>query len=108
MFKVSGNRMVQRFPLPERDFDLNKLQDANTSPDDGYWNANRSKREHMSVNALMGPKENPSFDKAMQYMLSKALLDPATTPLDLASPISGFGLVGEYLFISRPLIYSNF
>jgi hypothetical protein len=107
MFHISGKRMLQRSPMPIRDFDVAKLQDLKKGEDLGYWKAKRMDKEHLSVSAL-SDENNGGYDKAMQFMLSKAMVEPASDPLKLLPELKGIRLVGEYLFIARPLIYCTF
>ena len=105
MFHLSGKRMVQRSPLPVRDYDVAKLKDMEQGEDQGYWKAPRTDKEHLSVSALTDTAEG-GYDKALQFMLSKAMIDPAPDSLNLLSKLKGLRLAGEYLFMARPLIYS--
>ncbi|KAJ3319463.1 Peroxisomal membrane protein pex16, partial [Boothiomyces sp. JEL0866] len=100
LFKISGNRMIMHSVLPERDYDLAKLEPGVEA---GSWKAARTKKEHLSVDALT--KDNADFNPAMQYLLSKAMIEPSLDPLDLLPRLSGFKEITEYVYIFRPLIY---
>lgn len=93
--------MISKLPLPERDFDPTKLEP--NSGTESHWKAKRSGKEYLPIEALL--EENQGHEKAMQFMLSKAMIEPSSDPLDLLSRLDGLRLMGEYLFIARPLIY---
>lgn len=94
--------MIARSPLPERDYDPAKIEPS-FSESEGTWIAPRSKTEHISVEVLSSPEGG--YDHALQFMLSKAQVEPSSDALDLLSKLDGLRLAGEYLFIARPLIY---
>ena len=93
--------------MPSRDFDVAKLKDLDRNEDLGYWKAERTGKEHLSVAALSEDeaKAGGGYEKALQFMLSKAMIDPAPDSMHLLSKLKGVRLAGEYLFIARPLIY---
>ena len=43
----------------------------------------------------------------MQYLLSKAMDEPAANPKDLTTKLTGIRLLGEYIYIFRPLLYGT-
>jgi hypothetical protein len=74
------------------------------SPDSkNHWKAKRTGKEFLPVEALVD--KDQGHDKAIQFMLSKAMIEPSSDALDLLSKLDGLRLIGEYLFIARPLIY---
>ncbi|KAJ3373945.1 Peroxisomal membrane protein pex16 [Kappamyces sp. JEL0680] len=97
-------RMLAASEFPVRDFDVAKLEPVPESASTGYWKAPRSGQEFFTV-ATLSDSSPSSHEKAMQFMLSRALLEPAVNPLDLMSPLRGLRLVGEYVYLARPLLY---
>jgi hypothetical protein len=102
--RLSGNKMLLPSQVPERSFDLAKLQhvDVHTT---GIWTGKRTGKDVISVESLL---QDESFDKSLEFLLSKAMIEPAIDPTLLCSNLSGIRDFGEYLYIFRPLIYSTF
>ncbi|KAJ3089817.1 Peroxisomal membrane protein pex16, partial [Quaeritorhiza haematococci] len=107
LLKLSKNRMLLHSSVPERDYDM-----ANLKPTDEVqpvtWKGKRTGKEHVSL-SVFNPKRsaggNSTADQAVQYLLSKALVESIRTPLDLVSSLKDLRAVGEYLYVLRPLIY---
>lgn len=93
--------MLLKSQIPERDYDITKLQ-SNKSHHNALWDAKRTQKEHFTVESLIS---NGSFDNAQKYLESKALSEPSLTPLDLVPKLEGWRHVFEYVYILRPIMY---
>ncbi|KAI8896247.1 peroxisome membrane protein [Globomyces pollinis-pini] len=101
LLKLSKFKMILHSQLPDRDYDITKLQPQ--SEQELSWTGKRTAKEHLSVDAMY--KDNADFNPSMQYLLSKAMVEPSEDPLNLTSELTGNRLFGEYLYIFRPLAY---
>ena len=109
-FVKSTKKMILSTQLPERDYDPALLK-PHDSTEPGSWIAKRSGIEHHSVSALLKDGEATEgegaakFEKSLEYLMSKAMIEPAQKPTDLLTTLQGPTLYAEYLYILRPLIY---
>ncbi|KAI8923209.1 peroxisome membrane protein [Entophlyctis helioformis] len=101
LLNLSGRRMILHSQMPEREYDVTKLRPVDEISGTS-WQGKRTGREHHQVSAIEGSK---GFDRSMQFLLSKAMTEPAAAPIKLLSQLKGIRLLGEYAFILRPLIY---
>jgi hypothetical protein len=102
MMKSSGKKMILHAEMPERSFDLAKL--APHDPDGPQtWTGKRTGKEFLPVDALA--EADGSFEKSLEYLLSKAMMEPSANPQDLTSGLTGLREFGEYLYLFRPVVY---
>ncbi|KAJ3128002.1 Peroxisomal membrane protein pex16 [Nowakowskiella sp. JEL0407] len=126
LLKLLKNRMLLYPSVPEPMQDLSQLNSAETNTDNddsdtAKWNAPRSGKQMVRISTILDenisnePSMDPfealltgkpiSKDKSVSYLLSKALTSPLKGPLELVSSFKGLALVGEWVYILRPLIY---
>jgi hypothetical protein len=102
MVHISGKKMLLHSEVPERSFDLARLQPHD--PDSAQiWKGKRSGKEFLPVDSLL--QEEGGFEKSMEYLLSRALTEPSADPTELTSKLQGIREFGEYLYLARPLLY---
>jgi peroxin-16 len=106
LLELSGSRMLLKSPAPERDYDMAKLRPVSLN-EPCEWTAKRTKKTFPRIVDLVGTEGAPHNDKALKYLLSRALTEPANSPLELVSKLAGHRKVAEYLHILRPLIFGN-
>jgi hypothetical protein len=102
MMRTSGNKMILHSELPERTFDLAKLKPH--EPDSAQnWKGKRTDKEFFPVDCFT--QVDGGFDKSMDYLLSKAMIEPSGNATDLVHRLNGVREFGEYLYLFRPLLY---
>ncbi|KAI8592423.1 peroxisome membrane protein [Geranomyces variabilis] len=104
LFRLSQNRMTMHATVPERDYDLATVEPPSAVPESTTWTGKRTGKEHIQVDQIT-KQDKGGYDHAVQYLLSKALTESAKTPMDLLRAMSGRRVLGEWMFILRPLIF---
>lgn len=100
VFRLSGYRRLLKLQITERQYDYSKLTPE--EPTKIVWEAKRTSREHLNVNAIISETDP---DSAMKYLASKAMVQVESSPLDLLPVLNGTDRFAEYLYILRPLFY---
>eukprot|EP00842_Homolaphlyctis_polyrhiza_P006711 jgi/Hompol1/7040/HPOL_001910-RA len=101
LFQLTGNRMELHSLLPDREYDPARLRPAEAISA-GKWKGSRTGRERYEVAAI---SDNAGFERSMQFLTSRALVEPIVPPRELVQRTTGPRKWAEYLFILRPLIY---
>jgi peroxin-16 len=93
-------------PHQEREIDPSAI-----SPDfeDSYWKGKRTGKQIPKLELIKSTKSDITTAEVHQFLSQHILathqIRPAT---DLVTKLSGASLLGEYLYILRPLVYGNF
>ncbi|KAJ3187146.1 Peroxisomal membrane protein pex16 [Gaertneriomyces sp. JEL0708] len=104
LLRLSRGRMLLHSNVPERDYDMSTVKPLDAETPSVRWVGKRTGREHLHVDVI-ARKDKGGYEHAMQYLLSKALVDSARTPIDLLKVMNAWRTFGDYLFTLRPLVY---
>ncbi|KAF9996040.1 Peroxisomal membrane protein pex16 [Modicella reniformis] len=110
LMRLTNNRMLMHPVHTERDVDPSTLADiaeAQLAAKESHWIGSRTGNARLQLSAIQkNDGKSTKGSTATDFVLSKVLTpDVVRKPCDLVSMLHGIGLVGEYLFILRPLIY---
>ncbi|ORY01227.1 peroxisome membrane protein [Basidiobolus meristosporus CBS 931.73] len=102
---MSGNRTLISPPHPEREVDPSTIQNDRPAIKTATWTGSRTGQNHPAINTIVQDKRGNL--RVTDYVLSKVLdVESARKPLDLIRTLSGWGSIGEILFIIRPVLYA--
>ncbi|KAJ3146060.1 Peroxisomal membrane protein pex16 [Geranomyces michiganensis] len=104
LFRLSRNRMTMHATVPERDYDPATVEPPSAVSESMTWTGKRTGKEHIQVDQIT-KQDKGGYDHAVQYLLSKALTESAKTPMDLLRSMTGPRVLGEWMFILRPLVF---
>ncbi|TPX64188.1 hypothetical protein SpCBS45565_g06030 [Spizellomyces sp. 'palustris'] len=99
LLKLSQNRMLLHSAVPERDYDPSTIHPPATCKP-GTWTGKRTGKHHVHVDVIT---QKGGYDQAVQFLLSKALTERASSPVDLLNRLGCKW--AEWAFIFRPLVY---
>ncbi|KAG0360811.1 Peroxisomal membrane protein pex16 [Mortierella sp. AD032] len=109
LMRLTSQRMIMHPIHTERDVDPSTLADlaeAEQAVKESHWTGTRTGSTRLQLSAVQKNGKAGKTTDVTEFLLSKVLTpDVVRKPRDLVGKLSGFGAIGEYMFILRPLIY---
>ncbi|KAJ1558870.1 Peroxisomal membrane protein pex16 [Nowakowskiella sp. JEL0078] len=117
LLRLHHNRMLLQTSVPIR---IDKGLHIGDPDENAVWKATRTGKVYPKISNIINSAETPApdamaslmsgtplrkNDNTIEFLLKKALVASPKTPLELVGELSGVRLIGEWIFILRPLIY---